>query len=153
MKRVMLIDDSAEIRVSLAGMLQKSNDDLELYLGRSLYDADSYIYDEGISFDLIIVDFFLRSVIDEYKFRNEIDQHYLQKLGATGVYLMGWVWIKRFLREHPDYDPTRVVGLSAYTDLLDLSTFEEAGIRLIDKRERDSAKLIEMIVRKTQPLI
>jgi hypothetical protein len=108
-----------------------------------LYDADSYIYDEGMSFDFMIIDF----ALGDYEFEDEEDIAALDSYGEDKKYLVGWVWIKRFLREHPNFDKKRIVGLSAYTDLLNKSEAEEVGIKLIDKKSSDSARLLLETVR------
>lgn len=143
MKNVLIIEDEISVLEKTAELL-KDSDDIRLNKGLNLYDADGYIYDEGMSFDLMIIDFALG---DDYKFEDEEDIAALDRYGADKKHLVGWVWIKRFLREHPNFDKRRIVGVSAYTDLLDKSEVEEVGIRLIDKKSSDSARLLLETVR------
>lgn len=138
MMRIMLIDDNPAIRAD-ADLLRSKAPDAEFWLGSDLYDADYYVYDEQIPFDLMIIDFSL----GEYEFEDEEDRQAYQKLRP---YLVGWIWIKRFLRKHPDYDPKRIIGLSAYVDLLDYHTLLETGIRVIDKKAGDSLQRLLLIV-------
>lgn len=142
MKKVLIIDDDNLLREKDAELL-KDSDDIQICKGLDLYDADSYVYDEGMSFDFMIIDF----ALGDYEFENEEDIAALDRYGADKKYLVGWVWIKRFLREHPNFDKKRIVGLSAYTDLLNKSEAEEVGIRLIDKKSSDSARLLLETVR------
>lgn len=141
MMRIMLIDDNPAIRAD-AELLRSTAPDIELWLGSNLYDADYYVYDEQIPFDLMIIDFSL----GEYEFEDEEDWQAYQRLGP---YLVGWIWIKRYLREHPDYDPKRIIGLSAYVDLLDYHTLLETGIRVIDKKAIDSLQRLLLTVEST----
>lgn len=142
MKKVLIIDDDNLLGRTDSEMLEYS-DEIRLFRGLDLNDADSYIYDEKMSFDFMIIDF----ALGDYEFENEEDIAALDRYGADKKYLVGWVWIKRFLREHPNFDKKRIVGLSAYTDLLDKREAEEVGIRLIDKKSSDSARLLLETVR------
>lgn len=142
MMRIMLIDDNPAIRGD-AELLRSAAPEAEFWLGGDLYDADYYVYDEQIPFDLMIIDFSL----GEYEFATREDQQAYRRLGPD---LVGWIWIKRFLREHPDYDPRRIIGLSAYVDLLDYITIQEAGIRVIDKKAGDSLKTLLLTVEDIQ---
>ncbi len=143
MKRVLIIEDNSMVLVKNSEMLEAYSDDIQISKGLDLYDADSYIYDEGMSFDFMIIDF----ALGDYEFEDEEDIAALDSYGADKIYLVGWVWIKRFLRKHPNFDKKRIVGLSAYTDLLDKREAEEVGIKLIDKESNDSARLLLETVR------
>lgn len=138
MMRIMLIDDNPAIRKD-AELLRSAVPEAEFWMGVNLYDADYYVYYEQIPFDLMIVDFSL----GEYEFEDEEDRQAYKCLGPD---LVGWIWIKRFLRKHPDYDPRRIIGLSAYVDLLDYHTLLEAGIRVIDKKDGHSLRLLLLTV-------
>ena len=141
-KHILLIDDNAAIRAALGKAIKESDPEIELYPGQSLDDADFYAYDAGIVFDLMIVDFAYGA--NDYRFSEEADR----RLERDSRGLAGWVWIKRYLREHPEYNRERIIGLSAYTDLLDPREMEQVGIRVIDKHSRDGVKLILEIVRR-----
>lgn len=143
MMRIMLIDDNPAIRAD-AELLRSTAPDIELWLGSNLYDADYYVYDEQIPFDLMIIDFSL----GEYEFEDEEDRQAYQSLGPD---LVGWIWIIRFLRKHPDYNPRKIIGLSAYVELLNNRTLLDAGIRVIDKKDRDSLQSLLLTVEPNNP--
>lgn len=141
----LIIDDDNLLIKKDSELFDVYLNDFKIYKGLDLYDADSYIYDAGMSFDFMIIDFAFGDY--DYEFEDEEDIAALDSYGADKKYLVGWVWIKRFLREHPNFDKKRIVGLSAYTDLLDKREVEEVGIKLIDKKSSDSARLLLETVR------
>lgn len=141
-KRVMLIDDTPEVLDTTVGMVRAFLPNVRVFSGLDLYDADSYVYDQEIRFDLMIIDL----ALGNYEFDDPTDREALAALGDNKEYLVGWIWIKRFLRAHKEFDPNRIIVVSAYTDLLDLQEIESSGVRVIDKRARDSARLLLKLI-------
>lgn len=142
-KRVLLIDDEPENWLSVE-MLKEQLNGVRFTIGRDLYDADSYVIDDGIQFDMMIIDF----ALGEYEFEDWQDKEMYDAMKERKVHLVGWVWIRSFLRTHPDYDPQKIIGLSAYTDLLSSKEIASSGIQIIDKRERESEKKLLNAVKK-----
>ena len=140
MKKILFIDDSPEIRIAGADL---QNDDTKVFYGSSLYDADCYIYDESIDFDVMIIDF----AVGHYVFSDEKYQKEYESLGCGKDFLVGWIWIKQYIEKNKG-KANRIIGLSAYVDLLEEEDRSASDIQIIDKKDRDSIRLLHETVRR-----
>jgi len=150
-KNVLIIEDDDTARKYIENIDEEK---YRVYLSKTLKDADYRINTDPSIANIagIIVDLRIISVISKYDFNSEEeDLNYLDGENEN-VELTGWVWLRRFLINNPEFPRKRIAIVSAYvTKILpkDVKNYCE-DITIIDKTSDGATKEIKNFLENLQ---
>jgi len=148
-KNVLIIEDDDIVRKYIDDIDEKK---YRVYTSKTLRDADYRINTDPSITNIagIIVDLRIISIIGKYDFNSE-DLCYLDELKENSD-MTGWVWLRRFLINNPEFPRKRIAIFSAYVGTIppkDVKNYCE-DITIIDKTSDGATKEIKNFLENLQ---